>query len=102
MENKLSYTRFYSFNKLQIDKTEQRHLKEQLCSYLGSHVPYIEGLAAFHTKTIPIINSSMKLLFDRFKKTSNVINVESIGHRNFKLVPYIGSGISNSLNENNQ
>ncbi|OUM60033.1 hypothetical protein PIROE2DRAFT_14288 [Piromyces sp. E2] len=50
------------------------------------HVPYMDGLAAFLTKTIPIISSSMKLLFDRFSKTPNVIksaDVVSIGHRNF-------------------
>ncbi|OUM70529.1 hypothetical protein PIROE2DRAFT_1408, partial [Piromyces sp. E2] len=56
-----------AFNELQIDKAEQRHLNEQLYSSSGSHVPYMEGLAAFLTKTIPIISSSMKLLFDRFR-----------------------------------
>ncbi|OUM67529.1 hypothetical protein PIROE2DRAFT_5062 [Piromyces sp. E2] len=51
---------------------EQRHLNEQLYSSSGSHVPYMEDLATFLTKTIPIISSSMKLLFDRDR--SNVKN----------------------------
>ncbi|OUM65571.1 hypothetical protein PIROE2DRAFT_7413 [Piromyces sp. E2] len=92
-----------AFNELQIDKAEQRHLHEQLYSSSGSHVPYMEGLAAFLTKTIPIISSSMKLLYDRFSKTPNEIksaNVVSIGHRNLTLVPYTGSDVRNSLNDN--
>ncbi|OUM58041.1 hypothetical protein PIROE2DRAFT_16801, partial [Piromyces sp. E2] len=87
-----------SFNELQIDKAEQRHLNEQLYSSSGSHVPYMKGLAAFLTKTIPIISSSMKLLFDRFSKTPNVIksaDVVSIGHRNLTLGPYTESDIRN-------
>ncbi|OUM70091.1 hypothetical protein PIROE2DRAFT_1769 [Piromyces sp. E2] len=42
-----------------------------------SHVPYMEGLAAFLTKTIPIIR-----------------------HRYLTLVPYTGSDVRNSLNDN--
>ncbi|OUM66232.1 hypothetical protein PIROE2DRAFT_6570 [Piromyces sp. E2] len=38
-----------AFNELQIDKAEQRHLNEQLYSSSGSHVSYMEDLAAFHT-----------------------------------------------------
>ncbi|OUM61882.1 hypothetical protein PIROE2DRAFT_11995 [Piromyces sp. E2] len=92
-----------TFNELQIDKVEQRHLNEHLYSSSGSHVPYMEGLAAFFTKTIPIISSSMKLLFDRFNKTLNVIksaDIALIGHRNLTLVPYTGSDIRNPLNDN--
>jgi len=44
-----------AFNELQIDKAEQRHLNEHIYSSSGSHVPYIEGLAAFHTNITPII-----------------------------------------------
>ena len=83
-----------AFNELQIDKAEQRQLNEQLYSSSGSHVPYIEGLAAFLTETIPIISSSMKLLFDRFSKTPNVIkstDVVSIEHTNSPSVPNTGS-----------
>ncbi|OUM65190.1 hypothetical protein PIROE2DRAFT_7820 [Piromyces sp. E2] len=112
MENKLSYIGFYcapaltqyrttslvittSFNELQIDKAEQRHLNEQL--YNSS------GLATFLTITIPILSSTMKLLFDRFSKTPNVIksaDVVSTGHRNLILVPYTGSNVRNLLNDN--
>ena len=92
-----------AFDELQIDMAEQRHLNEQLYSSSGSHVPYMEGLAVFLTKTIPIISSSMKLLFDRFSKTPNVIksaDVVPIGHRNSLSIPYTESSASNSSNEN--
>ena len=62
-----------AFNELQFDKEEQRHLNEQFYSSSSSHVPYMEGLAAFVTTITPIISSSMKLLFDRFSKTPIVI-----------------------------
>ena len=69
---------------------------------VGSHVPYKEGLAAFLTKIIPIISSSMKLLFDRFNKTPTVIksaDVVLIWQRNFSTIPYTGSNASSSTNE---
>ncbi|OUM68236.1 hypothetical protein PIROE2DRAFT_4114 [Piromyces sp. E2] len=43
----------------------------------GSHVPYMENLSAFLSKTIPIIR-----------------------HRNLTLVPYTRSDVKNSLNDN--
>ena len=82
---------------------EQRQLDEQLYSSSGSHVPYVEGLAAFLTKSIPIISSSMKLLFDRFSKTPNVIksvDVVPIWHRNSLSVPYTESNVRNESNDN--
>jgi len=91
-----------AFNELQIDKAEQRHLNhlnKQLYSSSGSHIPYIEGLAAFLTKITPIISSSMKLLFDRFSKTLTVIksaDVVPIWQRNFSTIPYTGSNASSS------
>jgi len=91
-----------AFNELQIDKAEQRHLNKQLYSSSGSHVPYMEGLAAFLTKITPIISSSMKLLFDRFSKTPTVIksaDVVPIWQRNFSTIPYTGSNTSSSTNE---
>ena len=91
-----------AFNELQIDKAEQRHLNEQLYSSSGSHVPYMEGLAAFLTKITPIISSSMKLLFDRFSKTPTVIksaDVVPIWQRNFSIIPHTGSYASSSMNE---
>jgi len=62
----------------------------------------MEGLAAFLTKITPIISSSMKLLFDRFSKTHNVIksaDVVTIRQRNISTIPYIGSNASSSTNE---
>jgi len=91
-----------AFNELQIDKAEQRHLNEQLYCSSGSHVPYMEGLAAFLTKITPIISSSIKLLFDRFSKTPTVIksaDVVPIWQRNFSTIPYTGSNASSSTNE---
>jgi len=47
------------------------------------------GLAEFLTKSMPIISSSMELLFDRFSKTPIVtesVNVVSISH-----IPYTES-----------
>ena len=109
--NKIIYNYTYSFllggtlayNELQIDMAEQRQLDEQLYSSSGSHVPYVEGLAAFLTKSIPIISSSMKLLFDRFSKTPNVIksvDVVPIWHRNSLSVPYTESNVRNESNDN--
>jgi len=89
-----------AFNELQIDDGERRHLKEQLYSSSGSSVPYMLGLAEFLTKSIPIISSSMELLFDRFSKTSIVtesVDVVPIRHRN-NHIPYTGSNaVENSL-----
>jgi len=50
---------------------ERGHLSEQpLKSSQGSRssVSYIVGLAKYLTNTIPIINSSLELLFERFSK----------------------------------
>jgi len=59
-----------AFNELQIDRSEQKLLEELLYSPpLESSVPYMLDLAEFRTKSIPIISSSMELLFDRFSKT---------------------------------
>ena len=89
-----------AFNELQIDEGERRHLKEQLYGSSGSSVPYILGLAQFLTKSIPIISSSMELLFDRFSKTSIVtesVDVVPIRHRN-SHIPYTGSiAVENSI-----
>ena len=58
------------------------------------------GLAEFLTKSIPIISSSMELLFERFSKTPIVIksvDVVPIRHRN-NIIPYTGSNtMDNSL-----
>ena len=81
-----------AFNELQIDDGERRRLKEQLYSSSGSSVPYILGLAKFHTKSMPIINSSMELFFYRFNKTSIVtesVDVVPIRNRN-NHIPYTG------------
>jgi len=59
-----------AFNELQIDRSEQKLLEELLYSpLLEFSVPYMLGLAEFLTKSMPIISSSMELLFDRFSKT---------------------------------
>jgi len=89
-----------AFNELQIDDGERRRLKEQLYSSSGSSVPYILGLAESLTKSMPIISSSMELLFERFSKTSIVtesVEVVPIRHRN-NHIPYTGSNaVENSL-----
>ena len=58
------------------------------------------GLAEFFTKSIPIISSSMELLFDKFSKTSIVtesVDVVPIRHRN-NHIPFTGSNaVENSL-----
>ena len=77
-------------------------MNEQLYNSSGSHVPHVEDLAAFLTKTIPIISSSMKLLFDRFSKTPTLIknaDVVPIWQKNFSTIPYTGSNASSSTNE---
>ena len=59
-----------AFNELQIDRSEQKLLEQLLYSpLLEFSVPYMLGLAEFLTKSMPIISSSMELLFDRFSKT---------------------------------
>ncbi len=89
-----------AFNELHIDDGERRHLKEQLYGSSGSSVPYILSLAQFLTESMPIISSSMELLFDRFSKTPNVtrsVDVVPIRHRN-NHIPYTGSNSAvNSL-----
>jgi len=89
-----------AFNELQIDEGERRRLKEQLYSSSGSSVPYMLGLAEFLTKSMPIISSSMELLFDWFSKTFIVtesVDVVPIRHRNIHI-PYTGSNaVENSL-----
>ena len=53
-----------AFNELQIDRSEQKLLEELLYSPpLESSALYILGLAEFLTKSMPIISSSMVLLF---------------------------------------
>ncbi len=83
-----------AFNELQIDRSEQKLLEELLYSPpLESSVPYMLGLAEFLTKSMPIISSSMELLFDRFSKTPIVtesVDVVPIRHRN-SHIPYTGS-----------
>jgi len=58
------------------------------------------GLAEFLIKSMPIISSSMELLFDRFSKTSIVtesVDVVPIRFRN-NHIPYTGSNaVENSL-----
>ena len=89
-----------AFNELRIDSGEQRHLNELLYEgSSGSPVPYLVGLAQFLTHSIPIISSSMELLFDRFSKTSIVTesaDVALIWQRN-NSIPYTGSNTGNSL-----
>jgi len=62
-----------ALDELQFDTGEQRHLHEKLLnSSQGSTVPYIVGLAEYLAKAIPIISSSLELLFDRYSiNTSN-------------------------------
>jgi hypothetical protein len=53
-----------ALDELQFDTGEQRHFSEQLLkSSQGSTVPYIVGLAEYLANTIPIISSSLELLF---------------------------------------
>jgi len=82
------------FNELQIDRNEQKLLEELLYNLpFESSVPYMLGLAEFLTKSIPIISSSMELLFGRFSKTPIVtesVDVIPIRHRN-SHIPYTGS-----------
>jgi len=89
-----------AFNELQIDDGELRRLKEQLYSSSGSSVPYMLGLAEFLTKFMPIISSSMELLFDKFSKISIVIksvDVVPIRYKN-NHIKYTGSNaVENSL-----
>ena len=60
-----------AFNELQIDRSEQKLLEELLYSPpLESSVLYMLGLAEFLTKSMPIISSSMELLFGRFSKNT--------------------------------
>ena len=82
-----------AFNELQTDEGERRHLKEPLYGSSWSSILYILGLAQFLTKSMPIISSSIELLFGRFSKTSLVIesvDVVPIRHRN-NHIPYTGS-----------
>jgi len=60
-----------AFDELQFDTGEQRHLSEQLLkSSQRSTVPYIVGLSEYLANTIPIISSSLELLFERFSKNT--------------------------------
>jgi len=57
-----------TLNELQFDSGEQRHLTELLTqSSSDSTVPYLEGIAEFLSKTMPIISSSFELLFDKYR-----------------------------------
>ena len=61
--------RISALDKLQFDTGELRHLSEQLLkSSQGSIIPCIVGLEEYLTNTIPIISSSLELLFERFSK----------------------------------
>ena len=84
-----------AFNELHIDSGERRRLNGLLYNTSESSVPYMFRLAEYLTNTIPIISSSMELLFGRFSKTSIVIksvDVVLIRHRN-NSIPYTGSDI---------
>ena len=84
-----------AFNELQIDRGERRLLNERLNGSSESTIPYIVGFAEFLTKSIPLISSSMELLFERFSKTPIVIksvDVVPIRQRN-NSIPYTGSNI---------
>jgi hypothetical protein len=53
-----------ALDELQFNTRERRHLSEQLLnSSQGSIVPYIVGLSEYFSNTIPIISSSLELLF---------------------------------------
>jgi len=58
------------------------------------------GLAEFLTKSMPIISSSMELLFDRFSKTPIVtesVDVVPIRHRNSHITYTRSETVDNSL-----
>jgi len=60
-------------NELHFDSGEQRQLNELLFQGPSeSPVPKIVGLAEFLTRAIPIISSSLELLFDRYYKIPNL------------------------------
>ena len=86
-------SRTLAFNELQIDRSTQKLLENLLYnSPLEFSVPYMSGLAEFLTKSIPIISSSMELLFYRFSKTPIVtesVDVVPIRYRN-SHIPYTG------------
>ena len=47
------------------------YISEQLLKYSqGSTIPYIVGLTEYPVNTIPIISSSLELLFERFSKST--------------------------------
>ena len=84
-----------AFNELHIDDGERRHLTELLIkSSAESSVPYLVGLADFLTKSIPVISSSFKLLFDKYCKiTTRSVDVVPIRHRS----NVINSNINNNI-----
>jgi len=60
-----------ALDELQFDTGERGHLSKQLLkSSQGSTISFIMGLAEYRTNTIPIINSSLELLFERFNKNT--------------------------------
>jgi len=84
-----------AFKELHIDSGGQRHLNGLLYGPSESSVPFMLGLAEFLSNAVPIISSSMELLFGRFSKTPIVINsvdVVVIRHR-INSIPYTGSDI---------
>ena len=73
-----------ALDELHFDTGEQRHLKELLLESSESSVPYIVKLAEYLTNTIPVISSSLELLFDWYSKkpiTTKKVHVAPIGQR---------------------
>ncbi|OUM60231.1 hypothetical protein PIROE2DRAFT_14047 [Piromyces sp. E2] len=102
---------------IQKDKRQENRLKEKItkvqtsteCKYINSLFKEKEDFNCCEDYDITCENghitkfSTIKLLFDRFSMTPNIIrnaDVVSIGHRNLSLVPYTGSDVRNSLNDN--
>ncbi len=84
-----------ALDELHIDVGERRRLTELLIkSSAESSVPYLVGLADFLTKSIPVISSSFKLLFDKYCKiTTRSVDVVPIRHRS----NVINSNINNNI-----
>jgi len=71
--------RISALDKLQFDTGELRHLSEQLLkSSQGSIIPCIVGLEEYLTNTIPIISSSLELLFERFSKNTFITKSDDV------------------------
>ena len=77
-----------ALDELQFNTGEQRQLNEHLLVSSESDVPYIVKLAAYLTKTVPVISSSLELLFDRYRIipfTTKRVNVEPIWQRSISI-----------------